>query len=101
MNYLNLPVSTPASTRGERSNRGEQARNLALFIIKVYQKTLSFDHGWFKIFFPNGCCKYYPSCSEYGIQAIKKYGAINGSIKTLGRILRCNPWSHGGHDPIN
>ena len=84
MNYLNL-----------------QARSLALSLIRGYQKTLSFDHGWLKVFFPQGYCKYYPSCSEYGHQAIKKYGVIRGGIKAIWRILRCNPWSHGGHDPVD
>lgn len=84
MNYLNL-----------------QARSLVLSLIRGYQKTLSFDHGWLKVLFPHGYCKYYPSCSEYGHQAIKKYGVIKGGIKATWRILRCNPWSHGGHDPVD
>ncbi|MFA5318405.1 MAG: membrane protein insertion efficiency factor YidD [Patescibacteria group bacterium] len=70
-------------------------------IIKIYQKTISFDHGWFKFFFPHGYCRFYPSCSEYGIRAIDKYGIIGGGIKTIWRILRCNPWSNGGMDEVN
>ena len=45
-------------------------------------------------------CKYYPTCSEYSIQAIKKYGAIKGSFLSIKRILRCNPFTKGGYDPL-
>jgi putative membrane protein insertion efficiency factor len=45
-------------------------------------------------------CKYIPTCSEYGIEAIEKYGALKGGILTMWRILRCNPLSKGGYDPV-
>jgi len=45
-------------------------------------------------------CKYIPTCSEYGIEAIEKYGALKGGILTIWRILRCNPFSKGGYDPV-
>ncbi len=45
-------------------------------------------------------CPYIPTCSEYGLQAIEKYGAFKGGLLTLWRILRCNPFSHGGYDPV-
>lgn len=45
-------------------------------------------------------CPYIPTCSNYGIQAIEKYGALKGGLLTLWRILRCNPLSHGGYDPV-
>ena len=45
-------------------------------------------------------CPYIPTCSNYGIQAIEKYGALKGGLLTLWRILRCNPLSHGGDDPV-
>ncbi|MBU2542567.1 membrane protein insertion efficiency factor YidD [Patescibacteria group bacterium] len=69
-----------------------------LFLIRIYQKTLSPDHGWFKSRFPHGYCRFYPSCSEYSYQVIKKRGLIVGSLKTVWRILRCNPWNKGGID---
>ena len=69
-----------------------------LVLIRLYQKTLSPDHGLFKRLHPYGYCKYYPTCSEYGYQAIEKYGVIRGILKTTYRILRCNPWSKGGED---
>ena len=45
-------------------------------------------------------CKFIPTCSNYGIEAINKYGSIKGTILTIKRILRCNPLSHGGYDPL-
>ncbi len=46
------------------------------------------------------CCKYIPTCSEYGLVAIERFGAIKGGALTLWRVLRCNPWSRGGYDPV-
>lgn len=45
-------------------------------------------------------CKYIPTCSEYGIEAIEKYGVLKGGVLTVWRILRCNPFSKGGYDPV-
>lgn len=45
-------------------------------------------------------CKFIPSCSNYAIDALNKYGAFKGSIMTIGRILRCNPFNKGGYDPV-
>ena len=61
-------------------------------IIKIYQRFIS-------PFFPSSC-KFSPSCSKYGIDAINKYGALKGAFLTLKRIIRCNPWNKGGYDPI-
>ena len=72
-----------------------------LKIIRFYQKTLSPDKGWFRYYFPHGYCRFYPHCSEYSYQAIEKFGVIKGIIKSFLRIIRCNPFSKGGNDPIN
>lgn len=69
-----------------------------LKIIKLYQKTLSLDHGWFRNRFPAGYCKFDPSCSMYTYQAVEKYGAVQGLRKGFFRVLRCNPWNPGGID---
>ncbi len=72
----------------------------ALLMIRFYQKTLSFDHGLPRFLFPNGYCRFHPTCSEYGYQAIERYGVIKGGIMTAWRLLRCNPWSCGGIDEV-
>lgn len=69
-----------------------------LWLIRLYQYTFSPDHGLFKRFFPHGYCRFYPSCSEYGYESIKKYGIFKGILKASWRILRCNPWGKGGVD---
>ncbi|MCR5272484.1 MAG: membrane protein insertion efficiency factor YidD [Lachnospiraceae bacterium] len=45
-------------------------------------------------------CPYTPTCSEYALEAITKHGAIKGGLLTLWRLMRCNPFSHGGYDPV-
>jgi hypothetical protein len=45
-------------------------------------------------------CKYHPSCSEYAVEAIRTYGVLRGLVLAAWRLLRCNPWSHGGVDPV-
>lgn len=75
-------------------------RYVAISIIKFYQKTLSFDHGPLKSLYPHGFCRFNPSCSDYGIQAIQKYGIFKGGLKALWRIWRCNPFNKGGNDPL-
>jgi len=69
-------------------------------LIKFYQKTLSFDHGPLKGLHPYGFCRFYPTCSDYAIQAIEKYGIIRGGFKASWRVLRCNPFNKGGNDPL-
>lgn len=69
-------------------------------IIRFYQKNLSFDHSPLKVYYPHGFCRFTPTCSDYSIQAIKKYGPIKGAIKSAWRIIRCNPFNKGGYDPI-
>ena len=73
-------------------------RQLAIYLIKFYQKTLSPDHGLAKSRHPYGFCRFYPTCSEYGRRSFEKYGFWRGGLKTFGRILRCHPWNDGGID---
>jgi putative membrane protein insertion efficiency factor len=63
---------------------------LFIGLLKTYQKLIS------PFFAPR--CKYYPSCSQYSIDAIRAYGSIQGITMTAWRLLRCNPFSHGGVD---
>ena len=68
--------------------------------IKFYQKTFSFDHGPLAKIFPFWGCRFYPTCSQYTYQAVAKYGVIKGLWLGTKRIIRCNPWNQGGHDPL-
>jgi putative membrane protein insertion efficiency factor len=67
-------------------------RRLFVLPIRAYQLLLSPLAG--------DRCKYYPSCSEYAAQAISRYGILRGLVLAGWRLLRCNPWSHGGFDPV-
>lgn len=73
---------------------------LVIKLIKIYQKTLSCDHGLLKIITPYGRCRFRPTCSDYAINAIEKYGLTKGVGLAAWRILRCNPWNKGGWDPV-
>ena len=64
-------------------------KNFLIKLIKLYQETPGMFHK---------NCKFYPTCSEYAIEALEKYGSINGIFLTIKRILKCNPWSRGGVD---
>jgi putative membrane protein insertion efficiency factor len=68
------------------------ARGAALVPIRLYQRLVSPMLG--------ARCKYYPSCSEYAVQAIRRFGILRGLVLAGWRLLRCNPWSHGGLDPV-
>ena len=76
-------------------------RLFVLKLIKIYQKTLSFDHGLFSFMFPHGYCRFKPTCSEYAYRAVEKYGIIKGGSKAVWRIMRCNPFNQGGYDPVD
>lgn len=76
-----------------------QCRLLILRIIRLYQKVLSPDHGWFAALTLHQC-RFKPTCSEYTYQAIEKYGIIKGIFMGTKRIFRCNPFSAGGYDPV-
>lgn len=68
-------------------------KKIFIGLIKFYRKYISGMKS-------HPTCKFTPTCSEYGIQAIEKYGAFKGGLLTLWRILRCNPFSKGGYDPV-
>ena len=68
-------------------------KRILLSCIRFYQKHLSGLKGY-------SSCKFYPTCSKYSIEAIEKYGALKGGILAFKRIIRCNPFSKGGYDPV-
>ena len=69
-------------------------------LIRLYQKTLSPDHGPLRHIFKNRTCRFHPTCSEYTDQAIQKYGFFKGVWIGMKRISRCHPWNEGGFDPV-
>lgn len=70
-------------------------KKVVIFLIKVYRKYISSIFHFFGI-----DCKFYPTCSEYTMQAIEKYGTIKGIYLGIKRILKCNPFSKGGYNPL-
>ncbi len=72
---------------------GKLPRKPLLWLIRLYQRTVSQA-------LPPDTCRFYPSCSHYGYEAIEKYGVIKGGTMAAWRIMRCNPWNDGGFDPV-
>lgn len=71
-------------------------KNILIFLLKGYKKVIS---PIFELFGVH--CKFYPSCSEYMIQAINKYGSLKGVYLGIKRLLKCHPFAKGGYDPLN
>ena len=88
-------MSSPASPRLTPSSPGAAARilrALATAPIIAYQRVISPA-------IPRRC-EYVPTCSRYAVEAIRRYGILRGLVLAGWRLLRCNPWSHGGYDPV-
>ncbi len=67
-------------------------KKFLIFLIKLYRKYISP--------FKKPCCRFYPTCSQYALEAIDKYGAFKGGFMAIKRILRCHPYNPGGYDPV-
>ncbi len=67
-------------------------RKFVISVLKIYKKFISPA-------LPDSC-RFYPTCSEYAVAAVEKYGVLKGSIKSMYRIIRCNPFNKGGYDPV-
>jgi putative membrane protein insertion efficiency factor len=63
---------------------------IIIFFIRIYQKTISQDHGMIRGLFPYGYCKFHPTCSEYAVRVLRKDG-ISGFLKIVRRIIKCRP----------
>ena len=68
-------------------------KKILIGLVKIYQKYLSPLKG-------HSTCIYFPTCSQYAVEAIEKYGALKGGLLAVWRILRCNPFATGGYDPV-
>jgi uncharacterized protein len=90
-----MPVDTPAESNPGWRALAARARALpargVIALVRGYQFTLSPLVG--------GQCRFHPSCSEYFILAVEKYGVLSGSVRGAWRILRCHPFHPGGYDP--
>ncbi len=77
-------------------------KTLELLLIRIYQKTLSLDHGYLGKIYPNTrACKFTPTCSEYGYESVKSFGIMKGNYLALRRVLKCHPWATPGqYDPV-
>ena len=67
-------------------------KRMLLWLIRFYRRSVSPMH--------RPCCRFIPTCSQYALEAIEKYGAVKGGFLALRRILRCNPLCKGGYDPV-
>lgn len=65
-----------------------------LWLLKVYQLAAS-------PLFARGCCRFYPCCSEYALQAVRRHGAMKGLWRATARVCRCHPLGGGGYDPLD
>ena len=72
--------------------------SVAILLVRGYRKLLSPFFGATPLGNPR--CKYHPSCSAYALEAYREFGFARGSVLAGWRLLRCNPWSHGGFDPV-
>ena len=80
------------SPRGRIGYDAAYTENALLGLIRLYQRLRPSS--------TRGCCKYIPTCSQYGLEAVERFGALKGGLLALWRILRCNPFSRGGYDPV-
>lgn len=87
-----MRASAVGARRRERAALDRALRALALAPVIAYQRLISPA-------LPRRC-KYEPTCSRYAVQAVREYGILRGLVLASWRLLRCNPWSHGGYDPV-
>ena len=87
-----MSLSTTVYEETAKGGGGFEMKRLLIKLVKFYQLSIS------PLKAP--CCKYYPTCSNYAIEAIERFGAFKGFFMAIYRILRCNPFSKGGYDPV-
>ena len=75
-------------------------KKIVLFLIRIYQKVFSLDQGIPAWFFGGRICRFHPTCSNYGYEAIEKFGVWKGGWLAIKRVGRCHPFNEGGYDPV-
>jgi putative membrane protein insertion efficiency factor len=87
-------------TKAYLSDRVVSMKKIILVLIRIYQKTISLDHGILSKFSQTTGCRFHPTCSEYTYQAVDRFGIFKGIYLGSRRVLRCHPWNDGGFDPV-
>ncbi|NBU03282.1 MAG: membrane protein insertion efficiency factor YidD [Bacteroidetes bacterium] len=87
-----IPETSQTAASPKRSLLGRLLAGVLMAFIRIYQYLLS-------PLLPNSC-RFVPTCSQYGVEALQKYGPIKGFWLTAKRILRCHPWGGSGYDPV-
>ena len=87
-----IPETSKTAASPKRSLLGRLVGGVLMAFIRVYQYLLS-------PLLPNSC-RFVPTCSQYGVEALQKYGPIKGFWLTAKRIFRCHPWGGSGYDPV-
>lgn len=67
-------------------------KKVLIWLVRFYQQAISTRKP--------PCCKYIPTCSQYALEALERFGAVKGTALAVWRVLRCNPFSRGGYDPV-
>ncbi len=75
-------------------------KKVILQFIRVYQKTISLDHGLLSHITQKRQCRFHPTCSQYTYTAVEHYGVLRGLWMGMRRVGRCHPWNEGGFDPV-
>jgi uncharacterized protein len=71
-----------------------------LWCIRLYQRSISPDHGPLRRYFPDGFCRFEPTCSQYAHDALERHGFVSGGALAVRRLMRCHPWAQGGRDEV-
>jgi len=93
MDKVEHPIASDPPLRSIPLSAPNLPRLGALALMRVYQMTLS-------RLIPVNTCRFYPTCSHYGYQAVAKYGLLKGGTMAAWRVLRCQPFNPGGYDPV-
>lgn len=75
-------------------------KNILIFLIKIYQKFFSIDTGLLSSFHNKRACRFYPTCSQYTLESVERFGSCKGLILGFKRVIRCHPWNPGGVDEV-